>query len=106
MICKKKLNECMDNLGFRESTPGTDFIRMGCDMVDKQRNAMLTKEIYPGIARATGRTPAAVERSMRTAIDAAMRSPTWESAWQQMGGWGHPTNNEVIRRLVREADAD
>lgn len=106
MICKSKLNKNMDTLGFKASLPGTEYIRMGIQMVDEQRNAMMCKEIYPGIAKATGRTPAAIERSMRTAIDAAMRSPTWESAWREMGGWGHPTNAEVIRRLVRESDAD
>lgn len=104
MICKSKLNKNLDALGFRESTPGTDYIRMACEIVDKQRDAMMCKEIYPGIAKAVGRTPAAVERCMRSAIEVAMRSPAWEIAWRELGGWGHPTNGEVIRRLARESD--
>ena len=106
MICKKKLNRNMDALGFRESHPGTEYIRMAVQMVDKQRDSMMCKEIYPGIAKATGRTPGAIERGMRIAIDAAMRSPMWENEWREMGGWGHPTNAEVIRRLARESYAD
>ena len=106
MICKNKLNKNMDALGFRESMPGTEMVRMAVGIVDRERTAMMCKEIYPGIAKATGRTPAAVERGMRTAIEAAMRSPAWESAWREMGGWGRPTNSEVIRRLARDSNAD
>ena len=103
MICKQKLNKNLDNLGFRESTPGTEYIRMGIQMVDERRTAMMCKEIYPGIAKAAGRTPAAIERCMRTAINAAMESPTWETAWRDMGGWGRPTNSELMHRLARES---
>jgi len=106
MICKSKLNRNMDALGFKESLPGTEYIRTACSMVDANRSAMMCKEIYPGIAKAAGRSPAAIERGMRTAIEAAMRSPTWETSWREMGGWGHPSNAEVIRRLVRESDAN
>lgn len=103
MICKQKLNKNMDALGFRESYNGTDYIRTAVAMVDAERSAMMCKDIYPGLAKATGMTPARIERSMRTAISAAMQSPTWERAWREMGGWGAPTNSEVIRRLARES---
>ena len=106
MIDKQKMNRNLDALGFKESTPGTEYIRMGIQMVDENRQAMMCKEIYPGIARATGRTAGSIERAMRTAVDAAARSPHFNEAWAEMGGWGHPTNGEIIRRLARESYED
>lgn len=103
MICNQKLNKNMDALGFRESCSGTEMIRAGVAMVDAQRSAMMCKDIYPALAKAAGTTPARVERAMRAAISAAMRSPSWDSAWREIGGWGHPTNSEMLRRLARES---
>lgn len=103
MICNQKLNKNLDALGFRESTTGTDYIRAGVAIVEAQRSAMMCKDVYPTLAKAAGTTPGRVERAIRTAIDTAMRSPMWEEAWREMGGWGHPTNSEMLRRLARES---
>lgn len=103
MICNQKLNKNLDALGFRESYTGTDYIRAAVAMVEAQRDVMMSKDIYPALARAGGRTPASVERSIRTAISAAMESPTWDFSWREMGGWGRPTNSELIHRLARES---
>lgn len=104
MYCRKKCNEMLDNLGFKEGYRGTDYIRAGVAMVCAQRSLSMTKDLYPALARATETSPAAVERSIRTAVNAAMDSPMWEDEWRRLGGWDHPTNNEVIRRLAREME--
>ena len=106
MICKQKLYSTMDRLGFRESTPGTRHIRAAVEIVDRDRAAMMCKDIYPTLARENRKTPAAIERSMRTAIGKAMSSPTWDYEWREIGGWNFPSNSEVIRRLARECGAD
>ena len=106
MICKSKLQRTMDRLGYRESMIGTDYIRSGVAMVDADRSVMMCKDVYPAIARAAGATPARVERAIRSATEAAQRSPMWDKEWREMGGWGHPTNNELLRRLARECRVD
>lgn len=104
MIDKQKLYKTMDGLGYRESLKGTDFIRQAAVIMAADRQAMMTKDVYPAIARAAGTSPARVERAMRTATDAAMRSPGWGEAWRELGGWDYPTNSEVCARLARECD--
>ena len=106
MICKKKLNEAMDRLGYSEANSGTEFTRAGVAMVEANRRAMMCKDIYPALAKAAGTTPTRVERCMRHATERAMRSPMWEHEWRELGGWNHPTNSEVLRRLARECIAD
>lgn len=104
MIDKQKLYKAMDGLGYRESLKGTEFIRQAAVIMATDRRAMMTKDVYPAIARAAGISPARVERAMRTATGAAMRSPGWGEAWRELGGWNHPTNAEVCARLARECD--
>ena len=104
MICRQKLIKTMDGLGYRESLKGTDFIRQAAVIMATDRQAMMTKDVYPAIARAAGTSPARVERAMRAATGAAMRSPGWGEAWRALGGWNHPTNSEVCARLARECD--
>lgn len=103
MICKKKLNETMGRLGFRESLAGTRYIRAACDMIDRDRHAMMCKEVYPTLARSrSAATMASVERAIRTAVEDAKRNPNWEEAWRGIGGTSCTYNSEVIHRLVNE----
>lgn len=106
MICKQKLYKTMDNLGFAEALPGTEYIRAGVAMVDAKRSAMMCKDIYPALSKAANTSPAAIERAMRTAISRATRSPNWEYEWRSIGGWNQPSNSEVIRRLARECSVE
>ena len=102
----KKIESLMDGLGFKMTTKGTPAIRRAVEIVVENPDAMMTKEVYPVIAGARGEW-GRVERNMRTAIAAAARSPGWDEAWRGMGGWGIPTNAELIRRIAREVrDAD
>ena len=104
MYCRKKCSQMLDNLGFKEAYRGTEYVRMGVEMVLANRAASMTKDIYPTLAKATDSTPASVERSMRTALRAAFDSPGWDEEWRRLGGWDYPTNNEVLRRLAREME--
>ena len=92
----------MDKLGYAESTVGTRYIRQAVEIAANLAHAMMTKDIYPEIAKMNGVTPNAAERAMRTATEKARRSPSWEYNWREIGGWNEPTNSEVIFRLVRE----
>lgn len=96
----------MDKLGFAESTIGTHYIRDAVDIAARSVRAMMCKDIYPEIAKKYGTTAGAVERAMRTAIDKAQRSPFWDWNWKEIGGWGDPSNSEVVMRLLREARFD
>lgn len=102
----QKLFRIMDGLGFAESTIGTKYIREAVGIAADLDRVMMTKHIYPAIAKAHGEPPAAVERAIRTAISKATRSPMWEWHWRQIGGWNEPSNSEVIMRLTREVLLD
>lgn len=106
MIDMKKLYRAMDELGYREAMRGTGYIRMAADIVDKDRAAMMCKDVYPAIAKATGDSPARIERAMRAATAAAQRSALWTLSWRGLGGWNQPTNGEVCRRLARECQVE
>ena len=101
-IAYQKLYRLMDGLGYAESTPGTRFIRDAVEIAAGLDRAMMTKHIYPEIAKKYGMTNTAVERAIRTATEKATRSPNWEWNWREIGGWNSPTNSEVIMRLLRE----
>ena len=101
-ISIQKVMRIMDKLGFAESTIGTRYIREAVKIAAGMTHAMMTKDIYPGVAKMYGITTCAAERCMRTAVEKARRSPNWEYNWREIGGWNDPTNAEVIMRLVRE----
>lgn len=92
----------MNRLGFAESTIGTAYIRAAVEIAAEYDRAMMCKHIYPEVAKRYKTTSTAVERAMRTAIDKATRSPSWEWQWREIGGWGRPSNSEVILRILRE----
>ena len=98
----QKLIRKMDSLGFAESTQGTRYIREAVQVAHDLDRAMMCKDIYPELAKRHNTTPGAVERAMRQAVGKAMNSPFWEYQWRAIGGWGRPTNSEVIMRLLRE----
>lgn len=103
MIHERKLQLLMDGLGFRERDCGTDLVRQGVRIMDADPTARMMKEVYPVIGEAARMNYRQVERNMRGAVQAAMRSPTWGVTWQGIGGWGRPSNCELLRRLARES---
>ena len=103
MICNRKLISTMDRLGFAERMSGTEYIRTGVSMIDKDRSISMTKELYPTLGRAAGKSAAAIERSIRAATESARQSPGWDSVWAEIGGTSRPTNAELLHRLARES---
>lgn len=81
-------------MGFRESHAGTKMLRYAANYAAEQQRRsyawqmMVTKNIYPEVARTFGSTPSRVERNIRAAIQAA-RIPG--------------TNAEVIAQLAEKA---
>lgn len=69
-----KIDTALKELGHPENQLGTGYLRLACR--EWYPGIMLTKELYPGIAKAVGSTPSRVERAMRHSIETAwMRSP-------------------------------
>lgn len=65
-------------LGFRESHVGTRMLRYAVNFAASERtrdshawNMMITKNIYPAVAKEFGSTPQRVERNIRAAVKAA-----------------------------------
>lgn len=106
MYCRKKCMKMLDEMGFRPTRSGTEYIAQGVERVMADRRASMTKDIYPGIAAAVGRSPKAIERAMRSALEDAQNNPDWEWQWGRIGGWDNPTNREVLHRLARALDED
>lgn len=98
----------MRQLGHNEMHKGTEYIRAALDMY--QPGMGITKELYPGIARAYGTTPSRVERAIRHSIGSAWSRSSGEAALRFFadnidGGW--PSNGEyiaVMARLCRQAE--
>ena len=92
----------MDAMGYAESTIGTRMFREAVQIVAENSRAMFCKDVYPALGKKYGMAPAAVERAMRAATQKAMRSPSWDFEWRNLGGYNTPTNSEIVWRLVRE----
>lgn len=101
-MSKSNIYKHLDRLGYPAACTGTDYIATAITICLADRDARMCKDIYPGIAAATGKSWASIERAMRTATDAAMRSPVWTAAWREIGGVNEPTNSEVCHRIARE----
>ncbi len=91
--------DTLDGLGFNPSHKGYGYILCAAGMTDGE---MITKDVYPDIAKEHKTTASAVERSIRSAVLAA---------WTRGGlgrfnryiGWKstkRPTNGEFITALV------
>lgn len=96
----------MRQLGHNEKHLGTEYIRAALDMYEP--GMAMTKELYPGIARAYGTTASRVERSIRHSIGSAWTRSSGEAALRffasDVDGW--PSNGEyiaVMARLCRQA---
>ncbi len=93
------LRDLLDGLGFNPSHKGYGYLLIAAEMTDSE---MITKDIYPDIAKRNKTTAFAVERSIRSAVSAA---------WSR-GGLGRfaryidwksekcPTNRELLSALA------
>ncbi len=96
-----KIEQKMAEMGFSEQLSGTAMLRVGVALYE--RGAMLTKEVYPAIARACDSTPQRVERSMRHAIGRAWEVNAGAVARLRHYGAtdGAPTVGAFIARMAR-----
>lgn len=105
MLNEKKLEMAMDDLGFAETGNGAELLREGtrlyCSGVKH-----LTGELYPALARVHDTSPAAVERSMRYAIEKAWMRGSIDRQLKWFGYTidperGKPTVREFVARMAR-----
>jgi len=104
MINAKKLDEIMLELGHTENLKGTEYIRIGAALYE--RDISMTKELYPAIAKAASTTPSRVERAIRHSITSAWNRGSWEAQKRYFGHTvnpdrGAPTVGEYLARVAR-----
>ena len=102
MLADKYVTDILDGLGFNPAHKGYSYIVSAVYETDGE---MITKDVYPDIAKRYRTTSSAVERSIRSAL---------ASAWCRGGlarfgryiGWSiakRPTNGEFIAALASRA---
>lgn len=105
MINEEKMDNVLLELGHDDFNRGTAYIRQALRCYDCG-GRMMTKEIYPAVARAAGSTSARVERCMRHAIEKAWSRGSIEAQRKWFGysidpERGTPTVGEYVARLAR-----
>lgn len=108
-INEQKLDEVMLELGHRDSVKGTEYLRIGAALYE--RDMSMTKELYPAIAKAANTTPSRVERAMRHSITSAWGRGSIDAQRKYFGysvhpDKGAPTVGEYLARIVRVCGAD
>lgn len=110
MINASLLDNKLLYLGFREVNSGTDMLRYAVKVWEP--GMMVSKELYPMVAKEFGSTPSRVERAMRGAIECAWErgDPTTIDhcfGYTISADKGKPTVGEFVSRMARVcADAD
>lgn len=102
-VDKMMLVQKMNGMGFRDNLKGSAMLRDAVIMWEP--GMMLTKEVYPALAKKYSTTPAGVERSMRFAIESTAQLGCG-TAWNET--FGHsvfaavdaPTCKEFIGRMA------
>ncbi len=103
-INEQKLDGIMLELGHAENIKGTEYIRIGCALYE--RDMAMTKEFYPAIAKAANTTPSRVERAMRHSITSAWSRGSMDAQLKYFGHTVHPdkgapTVGEYVARMAR-----
>ena len=105
MINEQKMDDLLLELGHDDFNRGTGYIREGVRHYDAGCR-MMTKEIYPAIAKAHGTRATAIERMMRHSIEKAWSRNDMEAQVKWFGSSidperGKPTVGEYVARLAR-----
>lgn len=101
---EQKLAGLMRELGHDELTCGTRYLRAA---IAAYRPGMaLTKELYPGIARAVNSTPQRVERCMRHSLEKAWNRGDQDAQLKYFGysvspETGRPRVGEYVARMAQ-----
>lgn len=96
-----KLDRFLQDLGFDRSKSGYDCVRYALYCVHYQGLTMMTKEIYPAVAKACGGTVERVEKAIRDAIRDAWKcrhSTFWQLHFpmKQSGKKSYPSNARFL----------
>lgn len=100
------ITDRLNLLCFSPRHHGYDFLREAVVLMNQDPGISITKELYPAVAEKCDTTPLLVERSIRTAINAA-----WERSggnWSELpcsafsGILSRPSNGVMIARLADE----
>lgn len=108
MINEQKMDETLMELGYTDNILGTRYLRTAVQLYEAASNPMMTKYIYPAIAKVHATSPARVERAIRHA-NARACARIEEEALRRFYGTGvgrTPTNGEVIARMARAFHED
>lgn len=103
MINEAKLDDVLLELGHDDFNRGTAYIREGVKHFEAGHR-MMTKEVYPAIAKAHGSSSARIERMMRHSIEKAWTRSCLDVQLRYFGGSvdpcrGRPTVGEYLARL-------
>ena len=104
MINEAKLDNVLLELGHDDFNRGTAYIREGVKLFDAGKR-MLTKELYPAIAKAHNSSGSRVERLIRHSVEKAWSRNSFDTQLRYFGhsvdpNNGKPTNGEYIARLA------
>ncbi len=94
------------NLGFSSKLDGFSYLQAAIPLYAKNPQQAITKELYCAVGALFKKQPALVERSIRSAIDAAWRQRS-DEAWREYftpapdGTVARPTNGQLIGNLAR-----
>lgn len=99
------ITNIMMSLGFKTTHDGYKYLREAALMVCQHPDQAITKELYPAVGAMFGRSPGNVERSCRTAIEAAVERGSRESwlLYFTPDGNGEllkPSNGTFITRMA------
>lgn len=92
-------------MGIRTSQQGFRFLRTGVELLMEDPNQMLTKQLYPDIARRHNTSAGNVEKAIRTAVGSAWkrrRDDVWRRyfAPSRNGEIPKPTSGQFLMQLT------
>lgn len=101
------VTEQIEALKFSPRHNGSEYLKEAVLMMCRQPNISITKELYPSVGAMFGGTALQVERSIRTAINAAWSQQNTQS-WAALfpagpdGTIPRPSNGTLIARLAAD----
>ena len=99
------ITELLNKMGFSARHKGYDYLRQAAILMWKQPGSSITKELYPAVANMFSGTPVQVERSIRSALNAAWEQRS-DNVWEEFaprnldGTMQRPSNGYLVARLA------
>ena len=103
------IRQLLNALGFSGKLRGCTYLRYAVPLYARDPLQSVTKVLYPRVAKHCGCAPSHVERSIRSAIDAAWKHRD-ENIWKlyfptdETGTVIRPTNGTLIARLAQQLE--